>query len=515
MDMAGFRLASTALAAIGDDKRREGAARAQVAYARERSAARSRRVARRSVPTPAGCGRRRGRAVAAPAATARSAARRATVADQDDRAAQLSSMSSRHAERAVEGPHQRRRQRFDVVAAPRAALRPPGSWRRSFDRAGLAAAICSAISAAGFGPWSPAPWMRPESASQLRSVSTAIALVQVPGFARSAGKPRRTTCTAAAGRSAAPGFARRRRPRSAERARSRRASARRWETRRSGLAGDPVDLRQRRASNTCSHALPRSARAVAERQSAQDHLGGLARDAVGARPAPTSAHAQRERASARRATPRTASTRCGRGRLACPFAAAASVAIMPATPSTLARAWPCPQPSATTSTTPPRHFPQSSSLPRRPSTPSAHRRSFAGSSATGRTSGTARRRACRPARRAGGRTRSSKPSAREPPSSRGSSGRPNSRSPLAAGLARARAARVPAERERGRLDVPGRAQPAKSGRRRTCGRGSAPSRSASAGRAACRARARRRAHGGPLGSRASGAAPPSARNAAP
>ena len=60
---------------------------------------------------------------------------------------------------------------------------------------------------------------------------------------------------------------------------------------------------------------------------------------------------------------------------ACPLAAAASVAIMPATPSALARAWPCPQPSATTSTTtPPLHFSQSSLLPRWPSAPAAQAR---------------------------------------------------------------------------------------------------------------------------------------------
>ena len=50
---------------------------------------------------------------------------------------------------------------------------------------------------------------------------------------------------------------------------------------------------------------------------------------------------------------------------------------MPAMPSALARAWPWPQPSATTSTTaPPRHFSQSSSLSRRPSAPAAQRRTM-------------------------------------------------------------------------------------------------------------------------------------------
>ncbi len=81
------------------------------------------------------------------------------------------------------------------------------------------------------------------------------------------------------------------------------------------------------------------------------------------------------------ATPCSEATRCGRGTLVAPFAAAASVAIMPATPSTLARAWPWPQPSATTSTTaPPLHFSQSSSLRRRPSGPAAQRRRMPASS---------------------------------------------------------------------------------------------------------------------------------------
>ena len=45
--------------------------------------------------------------------------------------------------------------------------------------------ICIAISAAGFGPWSPAPWMRPLARSQLRSARTAIAFVHGPVFAPS------------------------------------------------------------------------------------------------------------------------------------------------------------------------------------------------------------------------------------------------------------------------------------------------------------------------------------------
>ncbi len=72
------------------------------------------------------------------------------------------------------------------------------------------------------------------------------------------------------------------------------------------------------------------------------------------------------------ATPRTARTRCGRRTSVWPLAAAASAAIIPATPSALERACPWPQPSATTSTTGrPRHFSQSSSLPRWPSAPAA------------------------------------------------------------------------------------------------------------------------------------------------
>src|SRR6185295_11891202 len=84
-------------------------------------------------------------------------------------------------------------------------------------------------------------------------------------------------------------------------------------------------------------------------------------------------------------TPRSPSTRCGLRTSVWPLAAAASAAIMPATPSALDRACPCPQPSATTSTTPRAlHFSQSSSLKRRPSAPAAHPCTLARSSGIGR-----------------------------------------------------------------------------------------------------------------------------------
>ena len=143
--------------------------------------------------------------------------------------------------------------------------------------------------------------------------------------------------------------------------------------------------RQRFASNTCSQAV----RAVPLRW-LYDRPLRITAAACGDRPCASGrcrAPCRRGgvRPSARReATPRTASTRCGGATSRWPLAAAASVAIMPAMPRALARAWPWPQPSATVSTTaPPRHFSQSSSLRRRASAPAAQRRTMPASSAIG------------------------------------------------------------------------------------------------------------------------------------
>ena len=238
-----------------------------------------------------------------------------------------------------------------------------------------------AISAAGLGPWSPAPCTWPLAFTQLRSVSTAIALVQGP---RRAGSERYAATYHLCGRSElhaaafAPGAA----------LRHTRASSSSG-TPSLGKLGVPVlpasqsKSRQRRASNTCSQAVREVPARCAVRQPAQDHLGRLARHRAPAAAARGSSASPPARA-ARRATPRTESTRCGRRNSAWPLAAAASVAIMPATPSALARAWPWPQPSAAMSTTPPpRHFSQSSSLRRAPSAPAAQRRTIAGSNIAG------------------------------------------------------------------------------------------------------------------------------------
>ena len=79
-----------------------------------------------------------------------------------------------------------------AVPAPAAALAPlAGGAAAAFgaaDPAGFVARpLCRAatwmpISAAGFGPWSPALCTRPVDAIQLRSVSTPIAFVQRPSF---------------------------------------------------------------------------------------------------------------------------------------------------------------------------------------------------------------------------------------------------------------------------------------------------------------------------------------------
>ena len=120
------------------------------------------------------------------------------------------------------------------------------------------------------------------------------------------------------------------------------------EARRAGLAGEPVDVA---ATLRIEHLLARRARGAARDGCTTGRSGspprhrcdrplrhGRAPDAIG--------RDGMRRIDPARATPRTASTRCGGATSRWPLAAAASVAIMPAMPSALARAWPWPQPSA-------------------------------------------------------------------------------------------------------------------------------------------------------------------------
>ena len=235
---------------------------------------------------------------------------------------------------------------------------------------------------------------------------------------------------------------------------------------------------------------------MAVRKSAQDDFRRVARDLAGLRPPrdPKRITAGLSWAEFAGPTPRSPSTRCGLRTSAWPLAAAASAAIMPATPSALDRACPCPQPSATTSTTPPPlHFSQSSLLQALPVgagraalAPSRDRAASERRSRNGAPS-------LLPSRlreAAGHRERALRAA---PP-------RRTRRSHRRRGRTAGRACRsrrvaspqplVPAEGERRRLHVPrAPAMLERPGRRRTSDRGSAPNSSASAGRAGCRATA--------------------------
>ena len=186
MDMTSLSFSRSA--AIGDDERRERAVRAQVAHARKGGQAVAARGARAKRPQRRlqRCRRHATRCCSAGSERSISSATRETSPIRTiARRRRVLEVVEAALERAVEGPDQRRRQRRRRARdrgsshAPRLA-RARGSWRVPSIAPILRPTICSAISAAGFGPWSPAPWTRPLARSQLRSASTAIAFVHGP-----------------------------------------------------------------------------------------------------------------------------------------------------------------------------------------------------------------------------------------------------------------------------------------------------------------------------------------------
>ena len=386
------------------------------------------------------------------------------VADQDDRAPQgvlevgEALRRGRRRSRRVSGGGRRRSSSpwralnsGRVTAAPSRSAKPsrrstgadarsrcPPAHAPSGDRPVVRPTICRAISAAGFGPWSPAPWMRPESAASCARSARAIAFVQ-RGL-RGVGAKRRHVPLVGPQRAARGRSLRERRRRAHRRMNS---SSDRSSF---GKVGVPVlpaiqsmsrQWRRRTPARTRGARCRRGGCTKGRSRSPRATSGGIGCIAVGQAPA----RAARFAAPTRLPTPRTDCTRCGR--------------CTRARRSRPPRAWPSCRPRRARSRArglapafrddvddpPPRHFSQSSRA--RPSGPAEHGANSPGRAQSGRSASA--RRACpeRLAQQAAVRTTNASGAGAHSARRRGAA---EQQIALAASFARPRAAAVPAER---------------------------------------------------------------------